>query len=188
MRLAMPPMAKGERLAGEHLANGHVASGHGLTLTTLYREHQVGLIRLAVMLVGDEATAEDVVQDVFVRLQRKAPGLHDETKLLAYIRSAVLNGCRSTLRRRKVVRRHAESYEPPAWSAESAVMLSEDRREVMEALHRLPRRQREVLVLRYYLELTDDEIAHTLRIRPGTVRSTMSRALAALARELGEGE
>jgi RNA polymerase sigma-70 factor (sigma-E family) len=143
-----------------------------------------GLVRLAMMLVGDEASAEDVVQDVFVRLHRSAPSLRDEQKLLAYVRSSVLNGCRSMLRRRKLVRRHAERYEPPAWSAESQAMLGEDHREVMRALHRLARRQREVLVLRFYADLPDEEIAEILRIRPSTVRSTASRALIALEREL----
>ena len=161
-----------------------VVTGASSALPAFYREHQTGLVRLAMMLVGDEATAEDVVQDVFVRLHRNAPALRDEQKLLAYVRSSVLNGCRSVLRRRKLVRRHAERYEPPVWSAESQAMLGEDHREVMRALHRLPRRQREVLVLRFYADLPDDEIATTLRIRPSTVRSTMSRALATLEREL----
>lgn len=156
------------------------------TLPEFYREHQTGLVRLAMMLVGDEATAEDVVQDVFVRLHRNAPSLRDEQKLLAYVRASVLNACRSTLRRRKLVRRHAETYQPPAWSAESQAMLGEDHREVMRALHRLPRRQREVLVLRFYADLPDDEISRVLKIRPSTVRSTMSRALGALERELGD--
>ncbi|MEU5877562.1 sigma-70 family RNA polymerase sigma factor [Spirillospora sp. NPDC047279] len=155
-------------------------------LTSLYREQRGGLIRLAVLLVGDEATAEDVVQDVFLRLQDRAPRLDDEGKLLAYVRAAVLNGCRMTLRRRKRMWQRTEPHQPPVWSAESAAMLSEDRREVMLALQRLPRRQREALVLRFYLELSDDEVSEVMGIRPGTVRSTMARALAALARELGE--
>jgi DNA-directed RNA polymerase specialized sigma24 family protein len=70
-------------------------------LTDLYQAHQVGLIRMAVLLVGDEATAEDVVQDVFLRMQDKLPKLDDESKLLAYVRASVLNGCRMSLRRRK---------------------------------------------------------------------------------------
>ncbi|WP_245667376.1 RNA polymerase sigma factor [Actinomadura macra] len=155
-------------------------------LVALYEEHQTGLVRMAVLLVGDEATAEDVVQDVFLRMQDKAPKLDDESKLLAYVRAAVLNGCRMTLRRRKMVWRHTEPHEPPVWSAESAALAGEDRREVMAALRRLPRRQREALVLRYYLDLSDAEVAEAMGIRPGTVRSTMVRALAALTRELGE--
>ncbi len=142
---------------------------------------------MAVLLVGDEATAEDVVQDVFLRMQGKPPCLDDAGKLLAYVRTAVLNGCRMALRRRKRLWGRIEPHEPPVWSAESAVLLSEDRREVMRGLQRLPRRQREALVLRYYLELSDEEVSRVMGIRPGTVRSTMTRALTALASELGEG-
>jgi len=168
----------------EHAVRWSAVIAETEAFPAFYREHQTGLVRLAMMLVGDEATAEDVVQDVFVRLHRSTPSLRDEGKLLAYVRASVLNGCRSVLRRRKLMRRHAERYEPPAWSAESQAMLGEDHREVMRALHRLPRRQREVLVLRFYADLPDEEIATTLKIRPSTVRSTMSRALGALEREL----
>ncbi|MFB4306309.1 RNA polymerase sigma factor [Actinomadura sp. GTD37] len=155
-------------------------------LVALYMEHQLGLVRMAVLLVGDEATAEDVVQDVFLRMQERCPRLDDEDKLLAYVRAAVLNGCRMALRRRRTIWRYSQPHEPPVWSAESAAMLSEERRAVMRALDRLPRRQREAVVLRYYLDLTDDEVSAAMGIRQGTVRSTMARALAALARELGE--
>src|SRR3569833_4643382 len=156
------------------------------SLLKLYCEQQVGVIRLGVIMLGDEASAEDVVQDVFARMFKSAPDQRDEAKLLAYARSAVLNGCRQVLRRRKLAWRHVRFYERPVWSAESAVLLREDRRDVMEALRRLPRRKREVLILRFYLELSDVELARTLGIRPVTVRSTMSRALSSLAKELGE--
>lgn len=167
-----------ERDVGETVAGG---------LPGFYREHHVGLIRLAVMLVGDRASAEDVVQDVFLRLHRRAPDLRDQQKALAYVRAAVLNGSRSALRRRKVVRRHAEAvYEPPAGSAEGDVLRGEDHREVMAAVGRLPRRQREVLVLRYYADLSDEEISTVTGLRPSSVRATVSRALNALGRLLGE--
>ncbi|GAA3233251.1 RNA polymerase sigma factor [Actinocorallia longicatena] len=156
-------------------------------LTALYRENLNGLIRMAVLLVGDEASAEDVVQDVFVRLQRSMPDLRDETKLLAYVRSAVLNGCRSVLRRRKLAfLRERAAPAAEIWSAESEAILGEDRREVLRALTRLPGRQREALVLRYYIDLADEEIAEAMGIRASTARSTLARALQALARELGE--
>ena len=101
----------------------------------------------------------------------------------------MLNGCRSVLRRRGVARRAGAAqrrHEPPAKSAENEVILSEDRRQVLAALARLPRRRREVLVLRYYLGLSEAEIAAVLGISPGTVKSTAARGLAALARDLGE--
>ncbi len=100
----------------------------------------------------------------------------------------MLNGCRSVLRRRVIARRvgAARRDEPPAKSAESQVILSEDRRQVLAALARLPHRRREVLVLRYYLGLSEAEIAAVLGISPGTVKSTAARGLAALARDLEE--
>ena len=99
----------------------------------------------------------------------------------------MLNGCRSVLRSRQRARlRGAAADELPVWSAESAALAGEDRREVLQAVSHLPRRQREVLVLRYFLGLSDSEIAADLGVSRGTVVSTASRALAALARKVGE--
>ncbi|MBO3751822.1 SigE family RNA polymerase sigma factor [Streptosporangiaceae bacterium NEAU-GS5] len=156
-----------------------------MDVAKLFAEHHLGLVRLALLMVGDQATAEDVVQEAFARTHVGRRRLRDPDRALAYIRSAVLNGCRSVLRRRSVVFRRAEPYEPPIWSAESAVMLSEDRREVLAGLRDLPRRQREALVLRYYLDLSVGEIADAMRISGSSVRSTISRGLAALGRRLG---
>jgi RNA polymerase sigma factor (sigma-70 family) len=110
---------------------------------------------------------------------------------LPYVRAAVLNACRSVLRRQGIARRagvlhRASSPDQTLASAESEVILSEERREVLAALARLPQRRREVLVLRYYLGLSEAEIAAILGISPGTVKSTAARALATLARDLGE--
>ena len=152
-------------------------------IAALFRDHHAELVRLALLMVGDLPTAEDVVQDVYASLHPESP--------LPYVRAAVLNGCRSVQRRRVIARRvaiihraaqHHETLAP----AESEVILSEDRRQVLAALARLPRRRREVLVLRYYLGLSEAEIAALLGISPGTVKSTAARALAALARDLGE--
>lgn len=161
-----------------------VAPSAAGSVVALYREHHAGLVRLAVMLVGDQATAEDVVQDVFLRLHRGLPRLRDDGNLLAYTRAAVLNASRTALRRRKLAFRLIQPYEPPAWSAEAAALVSEERRGVLQALHRLPARRREALILRYYLDLDDAEIGLIMGVRPGTVRSTLSRALKALEREL----
>lgn len=157
-----------------------------VNVAAIFAEHQVGLVRLALIMVGDQATAEDVVQDAFTRTHAGRGRLRDPDRALAYVRSAVLNGCRSVLRRRATVFRRAVPYEPPVWSAESAAMASEDRRAVLVALQELPRRQREALTLRYYLDLTDQEIAETMRISASTARSTIARGLAALGRALGE--
>jgi RNA polymerase sigma-70 factor (sigma-E family) len=152
----------------------------------LYRAHALMLVRLAVLLLGDQPSAEDVVQDAFMGLYRTLSGLRDRDKALAYLRTAVVNGSRSVLRARSRSARRRVSHELPVWSAESAAIASEDRREMLAAVARLPRRSREVLALRYYLDLTEGEIAEALGVSRGTVSSTASRALAALARELGE--
>jgi RNA polymerase sigma-70 factor (sigma-E family) len=144
------------------------------------------LVRVAVLLVGDQPSAEDVVQDAFMGLYRTLSGLRDRDRALAYLRAAVVNGSRSVLRARRRTASRRVSQEPPVWSAESAAIASEDRREVLAAVARLPRRSREVLALRYYLDLSESEIAAALGVSRGTVSSTASRALAALARELGE--
>jgi RNA polymerase sigma-70 factor (sigma-E family) len=155
-------------------------------ITELCQEHWLGLVRLALLMVGDRPSAEDVVQESFTALYLKWDRLRDEAKALPYLRSTVLNGCRTVLRRRGVARRHSPPPEPPVWSAESDVLLGEDRREVLVALNELPTRRREVLVLRFYLNLSDREIARTLGITEITVRTTASRALAILGRRLEE--
>ncbi|WP_067451127.1 RNA polymerase sigma factor [Actinomadura macra] len=156
------------------------------TLSDLYRTHAAGLMRLAALMVGDPVTAEDVVQDAFLGLHRKWARLHDPAAALTYVRSAVLNRCRSVLRRRAVAARFGHAYEPPVWSAESVALIGEERRELLAAVAALPRRQREVLALRYFCELPENEIARILGISRGTVSSTASRAMSTLARTLGE--
>jgi RNA polymerase sigma-70 factor (sigma-E family) len=155
-------------------------------IDTLYRDHAARLVGLAVMLVGDRHSAEDVVQDTFIGLHRSLHRLRDRDKALQYVRAAVVNRSRSVLRARRRAALRRLPHEPPMWSAESAVIAGEDQREVLAALARLPRRAREVLALRYYLDMPDAEIAQVLGISGGTVRSTASRALAGLARHLRE--
>ncbi|MEV0619528.1 SigE family RNA polymerase sigma factor [Nonomuraea sp. NPDC050404] len=170
----------------ELLTQQEVLARQRIDVASIFAEHHVGLVRLALIMVGDQATAEDVVQDAFARTHAGRGRLRDADKALTYVRSAVLNGCRSVLRRRATVFRRAVPYEPPVWSAESAALLGEERREVLLALRGLPRRQREALTLRYYFDLADQEIAETMRISASTARSTIARGLATLARVLGE--
>jgi len=152
----------------------------------LYRQHAVALVRLALLLVGDQASAEDVVQEAFLGLYKNWSGLNDYSRLLGYLRVAVVNGSRGVLRARKRAWLMPTRHEPPVWSAEAAAMATEDRRTVLAAMARLPGRQREVLVLRYYAELADNEIASVLGVSRGTVASTASRALDALGRQVKE--
>jgi len=159
--------------------------GAAAAVTALHQEHALGLVRLAYVMLGSRASAEDVVQEAFCGLFRRWDRLSDPGRALPYVRSAVLNGCRSALRRRAT--RDLESVHQPAEiSAEAAVLTGEERREVMRALRRLPDRQREALVLRFYLDEPEAEIARLMGVRPGTVRSTTFRALNALGRMLGE--
>lgn len=172
MPLPSPGVVDHQRAGTEHL------------VTDLFRAHSPALVRLALLLVGDQQSAEDVVQDAFIGLHRAR--LREQDKALPYLRVAVVNGCRSVHRARRRAAAFRPHHEPPVWSAESAAIVNEDRREVLAAVAKLPRRPREVLALRYYLGLAETEIATILGISRGTVSSTVSRGLAALARELKE--
>jgi RNA polymerase sigma-70 factor (sigma-E family) len=159
-------------------------------VTALYQAHAVGLIRLAIIMLSDRAAAEDVVQDAFLGLYRHWGGLSDGGNALTYVRSSVLNGCRNALRRRA---RHdgggraTGRSEPVSASAEAVALVSEQHQLTLAAIRRLPDRQREALVLRYYLDMSEDETARAMGISRGTVKSATSRAIAALGRMLKEG-
>ena len=159
-------------------------------VTDLYRAHAVAMIRIALLMLGDRAAAEDVVQDAFLGLYNRSQRLNEPVKAEAYIRSSVLNGCRDALKLRSRRSRRdragaTDLAEIP--SAEAAALIGEDRRRVLAALRRLPGRQREALVCRFYLELSEEETARAMGVSRGTVKSTTSRAVAALGRMLREG-
>jgi RNA polymerase sigma-70 factor (sigma-E family) len=156
-------------------------------VTSLFRTHGLSMIRMALLLVGDQATAEDVVQDAFLGLHRALPRLQDSDKALGYLRVSVVNGCRSVRRARRRAWLMRVEHDPPVWSAEAAVMAREDRRAVLAALARLPVRAREIVALRYLLDLRHEEIAAILGISASTVSSTISRSLERLSRDLQEG-
>jgi RNA polymerase sigma-70 factor (sigma-E family) len=160
----------------------------GAALTDLYRLHALPLIRLAYVMLGDRQAAEDVVQDAFAGLYRRWGRLADQTKAVPYLRASVLNGCRSAIRRQRPVIELVEldSADTSGTSAEAAMLAGEQQRVLMRAIRRLPQRQRETLVLRFYLDEPDTEIARLMGVRESTVRSTTHRALAALGRLLGE--
>lgn len=161
------------------------ASSPGSGFAEAYRVHRAGLVKLASFIVGDQATGEDVVQDVFIRTHQRWDALADPDDPLPYLRTAVVNGCRSAIKgRSRAWRRAHDDLACPPLSAEESVLLSEDRQQVLAALAALTRRRREVLVLRYYVGLSEAEIAATLGISPGTVKSTAARGLASLARTL----
>ena len=157
-------------------------------VTALYEAHALGMIRLAHIMLGDRQSAEDVVQEAFCGLYRRWSHLTDPGSAVHYVRSAVLNQCRSVLRRRTAsqAQRQAASNPESVRSAESAVLTREERDEIMRAVRRLPPRQREALVLRFYLDLSAEETATTMGISPSSVRSATHRALASLGRMLQE--
>jgi RNA polymerase sigma-70 factor (sigma-E family) len=161
-------------------------------VTWLYQAHALSLARLALVMLGDSAAAEDVVQDAFLGLYRRWDRLADPAAAPSYLRTSVLNGCRTALRRQS---RHSVLTDdtddgavfsgPALESAEATVVHGEDHRAVLAAIRRLPARQREALVLRYYLDLTEDQTADAMQVSRGTVKSATSRAIAAVGRMLG---
>ena len=153
-------------------------------LTELFYAHAAGLIRLALCLVDDQATAEDVVQDAYVSLYRRFGALRDPDKALTYLRSAVLNRSRSHLRTVTRARAARVLHVVPADHTQETVDRRAESRAVYQAVSELPRRQREVMVLRYYLDLTEAEIADVLGMSAGSVKRHAHRALAALTRRL----
>jgi RNA polymerase sigma factor (sigma-70 family) len=184
------------------IADTRVPPGAAASVTALYAEHALGLVRLAVVVTGDRGAAEDIVQDAFLGLYRRWDQLPDMAAPLAYLRVSVMNGCRTALRRRSRLSlgpgpgagdgldEAAAGFGTSAGlseSAEARVLLAEEQRAVASALRRLPRRQLEAVVLRYYLDLSVEETAQVMGISPGTVKSATSRALAAVGRTLKEG-
>jgi RNA polymerase sigma-70 factor (sigma-E family) len=152
-------------------------------LEQLYDEHYVRLVRLSVLLLGDAGRAEEVVQDSFVAIYQRWDRMGG-ADVPAYLRQTVVNRSRSVLRHLKVVAQQPTEPPPDEPGADHDLLDGVRRTGVISALARLPRRQREVLVLRYYLDLSEREIAATLRISQGAVKSHASRGAAALRRHL----
>ena len=153
----------------------------------LYAAHWRQLVRLSTLLVRDAGTAEEVVQDAFVAMHGRWAGLREPDLALAYLRQAVVNRSRSVLRHRAVVGRHAarERVLETTPGSDHPTLEEARRSDVLDAMRALPQRQREVLALRYYLDLSETEIADTLGISRGAVKSHASRGAAALRARLG---
>jgi len=147
----------------------------------LFLSHSTAMVRLAVLLVDDLHTAEDVVQDAYGKLYAGWDRLRDPDAAVGYLRTAVVNGCRSVLRRRRTARLFIPPRQVDVPAADTGMLLAEEHRGVLAALKRLPRRQREVLVLRFWSELSEAQIADALGISRGTVKSSASRGLTALS-------
>ena len=149
-------------------------------VTAIYSTHYRALVRLAALLVRDIATAEEVVQDSFVAMHSAWRRLRDSDKALSYLRQSVVNRSRSVLRHRVVVDRNAPKPAPDEPSAEQGAITLLERSAVISALRTLPPRQREALVLKYYADLSEAQIASTMGISKGAVKSHTARAMASL--------
>lgn len=144
------------------------------TWSDIYLEERDGLIRLAYLMTGSQQVAEDLVQDTFMRVMGR---LQPDSQPGAYLRRSVINACYSWHRKSwREVRVDTEFYQSPY----------EDRPEVemWDALAKLPAKRRAVIVMRYYLDMSESEVAATLGCRVGTVKSTAHRALKDLRRTL----
>lgn len=155
-------------------------------LAELYAAHRLALVRLAVLLVDDLASAEDVVQDAFAALARHWHRLEDQQAAFGYLRTSVVNNARSTLRRRRTARGYVPPAPTDAPAPDEQLVVTEEHRQLLAAVRRLAPRQQEVLVLRYWSDLSEAEIAEACGIARGTVKSTASRALEALSRLMTE--
>ena len=151
-----------------------------LAVVKLYSQQYKSLVRLAAMLVRDTPSAEEVVQEAFIAMHEGWHRLKDPDKALAYLRQAVVNRSRSVLRHRMVVEKNAPKPAPDMPSAEHGALALLERSAVIAALRELPDRQREALVLRYYADLSEAQIAAAMKITPGAVKSHTSRGMAAL--------
>lgn len=174
--LADPP--RGSAAGGQ--VPVHAASDANQAITAMYSTQYRSLVRISVVLVGDVGTAEEVVQDCFVAMHGAWRRLRDVDKAVHYLRRSVVNRSRSVLRRRVVADRHAPKHEPDVPSAEQDAITQLERAAVVAALRTLPARQREALVLRFYLDLTEEQVASVMKISRGAVKSHTARAKVAL--------
>lgn len=168
-------------------ARGPVASrAADDALGALYRANQRDVVRLAWLLLGDAGTAEEVVHDVFVSLHRRLRrGDVDDPR--AYLRRAVVNACRSRLRRRYLEARHRHRNPTPATRGVRRVDdAAADRDAVFRAMRTLPQGMRTVLVLRFFEDLSVRQVADLLDVTTGSVKSQTARGLAKLRAELGQ--
>lgn len=159
-----------------------VGSNHDVV--TLFTEEAASLTRLARFYLDDRTAAEDLVQEAFIRLSRSGARIRQRGSAAAYLRSIVINLARDHNRRGLVSLRHRPSALPDAPSAEEDATVREDRRAVIDALRSLPRRQRDCVTLRYYLDLSIPDIAETLGLTNNTVKTHLQRGMASLAQTL----
>ncbi|MEV0375425.1 sigma-70 family RNA polymerase sigma factor [Streptomyces sp. NPDC050636] len=155
-----------------------------VAIAHLFDQHYARLLRLAILLGADQ-DAEDVVSEAFYQLHCRWAKLKTPDAAAAYLRSIVCNLTRMRIRRIRLMRRHTY-YEPDSLihSAEQQALLNDDQQTLVAALRSLTARQRQVLVLRYWLDLKEAEIADTMNISAGAVKSHAARGMAKLAKAM----
>ncbi|MEV6053917.1 SigE family RNA polymerase sigma factor [Streptomyces sp. NPDC052107] len=183
MPAARPARIPSQRDGTEEAATTAATEAAGTTvdhLTETYRAHYRSLLGLAALLLDDTASCEDVVQEAFIRVHSARKRVRDPEKTLAYLRQTVVNLSRSTLRRRILGLKLLSKPMPDMASAEEGAYDQLERRDLIKAMKGLQRRQREVLVLRYFADMTEAQVAETLGISLGSVKAYGSRGIAAL--------
>lgn len=166
-----------------------VAAPEPDVVRVLFAEHRLGLVRMAVLLVDDRETAQDVVQEAFLQVHARRGSLPSSEAALAYVRRCVLNGARTVLRRRRTARRAAvtEVAEAPmAPGADAAVLSALQQAAVVQAVRALPTRQQQVVILRFWLDLTAGQAAEVLGVRPTAVAAATFKAMRTLGRLLSD--
>ncbi|GAB6903064.1 SigE family RNA polymerase sigma factor [Kineosporia succinea] len=146
----------------------------------LFQQHQLQMVRVAAVLVRDTATAEDVVQDAFLAVYANWQQIRDKDEAVRYLRRSVVNTARNRLRRRSVVERLAALRHSHEASAEDTALHEQLATPLLVAISGLPRRERETVLLRYYLDLSEKETAEALGLRAGSIKGYASRGLAKL--------
>ncbi|MFE3495203.1 SigE family RNA polymerase sigma factor [Streptomyces sp. NPDC059175] len=180
--IAPMPAARSGRVPSQRDdADGTPAAGTTVDhLTETYRAHYRSLLGLAALLLDDTASCEDVVQEAFIRVHSARNRVRDPEKTLAYLRQTVVNLSRSALRRRILGLKLLSKPMPDMASAEEGAYDQLERDALIKAMRGLQRRQREVLVLRYFADMTEAQVAETLGISLGSVKAYGSRGIAAL--------
>jgi RNA polymerase sigma-70 factor (sigma-E family) len=155
-------------------------------VTKLFATQYRPLVRLATLLLRDPGQAEEITQDAFVALHERWGRLRDPERAVAYLRQCVTNKARSVLRHRGVVERFLRRAPDPLTvpSAEVGALAAQTRADLVAVVRTLPTRQREALVLRYFLDLSEAQTAEVMGVTGGAVKTHTARALAALRRQM----
>jgi RNA polymerase sigma-70 factor (sigma-E family) len=151
-----------------------------LAVSALFDAHYTRMLRVATVLLGDAAAAEDVVQDSFLALYTGWARVRDQPEAVGYLHRSVVNGARSRLRRRSVAARLRPVRPPDVLSAEDAALSGLVSGSLLAAMRSLPRREREAVLFRHYLDLSEQQVADALGLRKGSVKGYASRGLAKL--------